>query len=810
MLHAHRRARRAFARVCSGALVVAGTATIATVVTTPAAQAAGQSISTTTNVGAPTGNGHCLNPNTTSDPTNCNAYASKADVWLSNLPQGLPEGDYFFAVSDPGSQSDPNDGSDGLLSAGTHTDRSFRIENGHVTILGDHLKFADRVQVFPFADTTNGGGVYNLSVCSLAGGYPVVSSDCTHDSFKVGAAPVEAKPLTIVKDAAGTYDRTYTWDIDKAVDDDTLEGREGTSVTANYTVTVEHDGGEVDNIGVTGDITVFNPNGAAVTADVTDVLSDGTVCTVDGGTDAVIPAMGDTVLGYTCDLTSLPQGQLDNTATVTWEEQTLGNTDHLAAGDESFTYDDVTFTGNDIDECIDVDDTVEGTLGTVCVGDDNPTELSYDRTWNLDTPGCQDYDNTASFETNDTGSTDDASQSVEVCTIDVLDALTVSKEAEGDYTTTYKWSVDKSVDDATLSGTSGDVTAHYTVKVSHDAGTITGTEVHGTITVTNPNSVAVVADIADTFSDGAVTCEVDGDGTGVTVQPGDTELSYTCDLPDGSVPASDLTNTVDVTWADQDPAPLTVLDAGNATDTTDAIDFTENAVDECADVTDTYAGDLGQVCVGDANPTTFDYSRTWTLSNPGCATYGNTATATAVDSGTKSSDSQDVQVCKTTVDTGAHTIGFWTNNNGQALIKAGPSTGGVCNAATTLRTYNPFKDLSATATCTQLAKYVADVISKAKASDMTTMLKAQMLGTALSVIHLNPALANLNVDLAHMDGKDVRASFGGASSMTVGNALTFVSNKLVGSSWYGGSKVLQEGAKNLFDAINNSRGIYTP
>lgn len=413
---AHRRFRRVVAQLGSAGLLLAGIAAVATTASAPVANAAGQSVSTTTNVTASTGNGQCLNPNTPTDPINCNTYADREDVWLSNLPQGLPDGLYFFAVSVPGDQSDPNDGSPGLLSSDLHTARTFEISNGVVLAAGlDPARIENqRVQLYPYAETTNGGGVYNISICSLADGYPVEGSDCTHDSFKVGPAePDIANPPTIVKDAAGDYDRTWAWTIDKAVDDDALSGTSG-SVTANYTVTVGHDDGVVSGVTVSGTITVFNPNADPLTADVTDVLSDGTVCPVTGGAGAVLqPGVND--FAYSCELASVPQAQLDNTATVAWLDQVLAGGAQLTGGTADFTFSAVSFAAADIDECVDVSDTYAGPLGTVCVGDADPTLFDYSRTWDLVDPGCVTYPNTAAFETNDTGAIGSDSQDVEVC-----------------------------------------------------------------------------------------------------------------------------------------------------------------------------------------------------------------------------------------------------------------------------------------------------------------------------------------------------------------------------------------------------------
>jgi hypothetical protein len=87
-------------------------------------------------------------------------------------------------------------------------------------------------------------------------------------------------------------------------------------------------------------------------------------------------------------------------------------------------------------------------------------------------------------------------------------------------------------------------------------------------------------------------------------------------------------------------------------------------------------------------------------------------------------------------------MGYWQNKNGQAIITGGTSISGVCKSGTWLRQYAPFQDLSATATCAQVATYVTNIIKAANASGaaMNAMLKAQMLATALDIYFSNPAL----------------------------------------------------------------------
>jgi len=576
----------------AAALLIASGITVITLAGNTAV-AAGGAISTTTNVDASTGNGDCVHPTGGgSDPVNCNTYAAQTDVWLSNLPQALPDGNYFFAVIAPGGQADPNDGAPDLLSSDPYTDRTFTVSGSTVSSTGTHLVENGRIQLADFGVSAH--GVYIVAVCS-ADTIPAVGGDCKYDAFKVGSGD-EAQPLLITKDAAGANTRTYAWTIDKSVDR-TIVRQVGGNAIFNYTVSVGHDVGTVGNVGVTGTITVTNPNSAPVTGvDVTDVLSDTTICTVTGGTDATIPADDDATFAYTCSLSGLPAGQLDNTATAAWDDQIVGGE----------------FLGND---------------------------------------------------------------------------------------------------------------------------------------------------------------------------------------------------SVDFTFTD--------------------ITFTESAVNGCVAVTDTFKGSLGTTCVGDPNPQTYPYSRTIAVA-PGCSSYDNTATFTATDDPlVTGSDSQTVTVCGPLA-TGALTIGFWSNKNGQGVITGGSSTGTVCNVGTYLRTFAPFQDLSATAKCADVAKYFMNVFNAANASGstMNAMLKAQMLATALDVYFTGPGsttatqkflphsnLGGIAIDLTFIcknplactTFEDVSSSFGGATSLTVSQMLAYAAGQsnVGGSAWYGQVKTVQEKAKDAFDAINN-------
>src|SRR5215472_505316 len=494
----------------------------------------------------------CLN----GQGVNCNIYQDKRDVFLSGLPvsAALGTGNYFFAVLDPGGQANPNDGAAGNLSSSHDdwTNREFSVDgSGAITYSGTHQFDGpnNKISLFPYDDTSNPGGVYILAVCAVpsgagtttGSGTPGVSaSECKYDAFKVGTGtPGPASPLTITKDASGSDTTTYSWTITKAVDKTKVNVPAGGTATFTYTVTVTHDGGTISNVQVTGTIDVFNPNvdggnnpvPVAING-VTDQLSDGTTCDVAGGGAQTLSQM-DNKFSYTCNLSLLPQGELDNTATVSWPDQPLTNGTELAAGQATFTFTNIAFTPSLADNCVAVTDSVKGALGTTCVGDPNPmTFTSYSETFPAPTGTCVEHDNTATFTTNTSGTTGSASQGVTVC--GGAD-LTVSKTATPSFTRKFTWGISKSVDHTKIAVTPpGSATFNYTVNVTHDAGTDSDWQVSGIITVANPNNWEDV-----TLSNGGLTDIIDNGGS-CTVQAGAVEGGGPggIDPTSGTVPAS--------------------------------------------------------------------------------------------------------------------------------------------------------------------------------------------------------------------------------------------------------------------------------
>jgi hypothetical protein len=514
---------------------------------------------------------------------------------------------------------------------------------------------------------------------------------------------------------------------------------------------------------VSGTITVTNPNEADVAiTGISDSLSDGTSCDVTGG-GAQTLAPGGHEFDYSCDLDALPDDSLTNTATVSWDAQDLSDGSHLNAGPASSSAVDVSFTGNDIDECIDVSDSVYGDLGTVCVGDDNPTEFDYTAQVDGDEGTCTDNENTASFLTNDTAATGSDSWTVEDC--QGAD-LTASKDATPAFDRSFDWDITKSVDETYIELLPGAASAtfNYTVSVSHDAGSDSNWTVTGQITVSNPNDWQdIEVDVTDAVDNGG-TCTVE-DGEDVLVLRSDSVvLDYTCTYASAPSPLAG-TNTATVTW--DGVAASTPNSSATGTALFDFATATPSLTDECIDVTDTIAGALGTVCVGDANPTEFHYQNV--VPNPGlghCVTVDNTASFTSNDTGATGSDDQSVEVC--TFNAPA-TIGYWKTHMHVCAPREKQATAGCSSNGPFTGTYLPqsLGNYSVNTEAKALAVFNGNNCSNLTVgSNALACLAAQLLGAKLNIANgSNPSCISATITAA--DAFLISVSYNGPGTYTL-------------------------------------------
>ena len=577
-----------------------------------------------------------------------------------------------------------------------------------------------------------------------------------------------------------------------------------------------------------GKVTITNPNDwedIALTG-LTDVVDNGGVCTVDQG-PYTVPADKSLDVNYTCSYASEPSSYSGtNKATATWGSAAAFTPTGSASGSAPFT---LTQAGS-TNKTVQVTDSYKGNLGTATATDAAPFAkgtFTYDRTESGVAGTCTNYDNTAKVtETNQT-----AGQTVTLC---VGKDLTVSKTAAPTFTRTFDWSISKSVDKTLVKQVGGSATFNYTVMATETGFTDSAWKVAGTITLSNPNDwEAITANVADAVDNGG-TCKVyDGTAevTSVDVaKSGSKSLTYTCTW--ASKPANySGTNTATATW-DKD---VYSTPTGSASGTAsfafdDGTVGNPTNVNKMITLTDTFNGTtatLGAVTGVTTTPyatKAFTYSHTVSVPAFGCKAYTNTAKI--VETG--QSASQTVTVCGP-IKTGVLSKGYWQNKNGQAII-TGQAKTGVCPSATWLRQYAPFQDLSATATCKQVASYVSSVMGSADASGpaMNAMLKAQMLATALDVYFSDPALGGNKIgapapiggvavdltmictDLSCTAFENSSAQFGGTPK-TVQQMLTYAAGQsnVGGSAWYGQVKSTQELAKDAFDAIDNEK-VFAP
>ncbi|HET6844194.1 MAG TPA: hypothetical protein VFK06_21315 [Candidatus Angelobacter sp.] len=613
----------------------------------------------------------------------------------------------------------------------------------------------------------------------------VETSQTASQSVKVCGA----SDLTVTKTANAAFNSNIT----KTVDNAQLNTFSGGNVTFNYTVTVTESGWNVS-----GNITASNPNDwENITANFADLLSGGN-CTITDGTGVVVPASGSATRAYNCTFASAPGVNGVNSATATWDPAAAFTADSSSTGTAAYAFGSLTVT-----------DSFKGSLGTISAPAASTT-FTYPRTITAPTATCSTFPNTATIiETNQT-----ASQSVKACG---ASDLAVTKTAAA----TFDSSIVKNVDKTLAEQAGGTATFTYTIQVTES-----GWKVAGNITVANPNDwEAISASVGDALSISGGACTISG-GPGVTVGASSSvSLPYVCTF--SAAPAAGGINTATASW---NKAAFFTPDASSSGSAGFAFGAltTLDAFNGAAPVT------LGVISAPAASTTFTDIHTVNNTTGGACQSFTNVATL----SPTNQTSSRTVTVCNTA--TGALTRGFWQNKNGQNIIAGGASTGGICNSGAFLRTLNPFQDLSATATCSQVAAYVSNIIagSNASGSSMNAQLKAQMLSTALDVFFSDPALGGnligastplgaVKIDLtqvcAMIDGSggsscsgirnDVSSlSFGGNRSLTVAGILVFAANQsnADGSIWYGQNKTVQEGAKNAFDEINNQAAFIAP
>jgi hypothetical protein len=208
--------------------------------------------------------------------------------------------------------------------------------------------------------------------------------------------------LDVEKTAETTFTRTFDWTIEKSSDVDELVLSLGSTYPVDYTVSVSAE--PTDEFYVEGTITIYNPDPdwPATIESIEDVISDfnGDV-SLDCGEDFETPYILASEDYLYCTYSAvLPDGtERLNTATVTTSGEVGGG-----YGTAPIMFDDE--PGFLVDDCVDVDDDPFGLIGSFCVEDDVLTHtFEYiGEVGPYEVCGPYEFENTATFTTNDTGS----------------------------------------------------------------------------------------------------------------------------------------------------------------------------------------------------------------------------------------------------------------------------------------------------------------------------------------------------------------------------------------------------------------------
>lgn len=490
-----------------------------------------------------------------------------------------------------------------------------------------YVKGGTDQNIYEYSDPVPTSDSYLHSPLNSSGKYAGLS----HVDFCFTYVPPK---LEVSKTAVTSYKLEYGWSIEKLWDK-TYDIFRGDKVEHKYKVSVVRDNGTPVEMKVTGKITITNiAIYPATISGVEDVISGVGDVTADCHvTFPYVLAPGETLeCTYTSALPDIEQRV--NTVTVTTSGEVGGNTataDVKFGDPDGYLLDQVTVNDTNGQSWTASETTSwEYTEDYTCFG----SEGEYKST-------CE-YVNTATIA--ETG------QKASAKVIINCYELVVTKDASTSLDRTYIWKISKThtAGASCLILTEGQMySVNYSVVADIASWMDSNWEVEGTITVSNPSPMAAtITSLADMITGGiaaTVNCPT------LTVPAGGSvTCTYSTALPDGT----SRTNTATATL------PNVYYLANGTTEPNGSVDFSGTAeidfskaviteIDECVDVTDSFAGALGTVCQAGA-PTTFNYSRDVGIAQGGTYVCGgenlveNTAGFVTNDTGATGSDDADV------------------------------------------------------------------------------------------------------------------------------------------------------------------------
>lgn len=410
---------------------------------------------------------------------------------------------------------------------------------------------------------------------------PIVEDDATVEIC------VEAD-LTGIKSLSPSLTRTYDWDIEKTlVEDSVVIDPETGKGTADYSIVVTPGEFTDSDFALTGWIRVTNPNDWTVDYKVSDTFvgADGETytCTIEGEPfqEGSLGKGGFTEFEYSCDLPADFVGAAGdkNTVTVEWGDG-KSTTSEFAVD----WWEDLNTDITEVHKEIVVKDYFNGADDGVIVHPDatlqwrdgEPYTFTYTGEFQIDPGTCEVVNNLVKIEGTDWQDhvTDEWCNPADVFGV---------KSIEPSFTRTYDWDISKSVvkDSVTIDPITGKGSADYKVVVTPGGFVDSDFALTGTLVVMNPNAWDVDYVASDVFIAGDETeiqCSIDGmdevSGTlppGTVEDPSIAEFTYECSFPEDFTPSEDDVNTIVVQYGDED-ATVSVVPVDWYSD---AVDVTE-------------------------------------------------------------------------------------------------------------------------------------------------------------------------------------------------------------------------------------------
>jgi hypothetical protein len=233
-------------------------------------------------------------------------------------------------------------------------------------------------------------------------------------AFAVAAVAVpSAWAWTVTMDANPALKRTHTWTIEKSVSQSSLTLKAGESATVTYSVKASSAAPVDSDWSVSGTMEMTEDPDITIGSVVFDVLPAPAIPATHACMPVTFPVnLG--IEGLTCTYSAALPDASPRTAHMKAIVSAPAGTRQMNV---PFTF--ASAAVNEVDECVNVTDSMAGALGTVCAAD-SPKTFTYSTTigpYGTDKCGEHVVDNTAAFTTNDTGATGNASASVKVTVV---------------------------------------------------------------------------------------------------------------------------------------------------------------------------------------------------------------------------------------------------------------------------------------------------------------------------------------------------------------------------------------------------------